>query len=184
MSRTGRRTLLSKIPSICYNDSNDRTCKPAACDGGTTNSMALLAGNVIAVGGGRGGVGKSFFAANIACALAQGGRKVILIDADLAGANVHILFGIKHPEHTVGDYLKKKVGSFSDVLLPTMLPDLRLICGASDLLEVANPHYAQKQKIISELARLDADCIIIDIGAGAGVNNLDFFVRNYVHWRR
>jgi flagellar biosynthesis protein FlhG len=137
--------------------------------------MKLLTGNVIAVGGGKGGVGKSFFAANIACTLAKSGRKVILVDADLAGANIHMLFGIKYPEHTLGDYLKKKVHTFSDVLLPTMLPDLQLLCGASDLLEIANPYYAQKQKIVSEMTRLNADFIIIDIGAGASLNNLDFF---------
>ncbi len=137
--------------------------------------MKGLANTVIAVGGGKGGVGKSFFASNLACTLAKQGRKVILVDADMAGANIHILFGIKYPERTLGDYLKKKVNAFSDVLLPTMLPNLRLICGASDLLEIANPHYAQKQKIISEIARLEADTIIIDIGAGASLNNLDFF---------
>lgn len=137
--------------------------------------MKLLESKVIAVGGGKGGVGKSFFASNIACSLAKNGRKVILIDADLAGANIHILFGIKYPSRTLGDYLKKKVGSFADVLLPTMLPNLFLICGASDLLEIANPHYAQKQKMISDIGRLNADFIVIDIGAGASLNNLDFF---------
>jgi flagellar biosynthesis protein FlhG len=137
--------------------------------------MKLLSGNVIAVGGGKGGVGKSFFASNIACALAKNGQRVILVDADLAGANIHILFGIKYPEPTLGDYIKKKVNAFTDVLLPTMLPNLQLVCGASDLLEIANPHYAQKQKIISDISRLNADFIVIDIGAGASLNNLDFF---------
>jgi len=137
--------------------------------------MNLLGNNVIAIGGGKGGVGKSFFASNIACSLAKNGRKVILIDADLAGANIHILFGIKYPAHTLGDYLKKKVAAFKDVLLPTMLPNLSLICGASDLLEIANPHYAQKQKMINDIEKLNADIIVIDIGAGASFNNLDFF---------
>jgi flagellar biosynthesis protein FlhG len=137
--------------------------------------MKLLPSTIIAVGGGKGGVGKSFFASNLACGLAKNGRSVILVDADLAGANIHILFGIKYPERTLGDYLKKNVAAFADILLPTQLPNLSLICGASDLLEIANPHYAQKQKIISEIARLNVDTIVIDIGAGASLNNLDFF---------
>lgn len=136
--------------------------------------MKLLTGNVIAVGGGKGGVGKSFFASNLACSLAQRGR-VVLVDADLAGANIHILFGIKYPGKTLNDFLKKKTTTFEEILLPTQLPNLRLICGASDILELANPHFAWKQKIIAEIARLNVDTIIIDIGAGASLNNLDFF---------
>ena len=137
--------------------------------------MKLLPTKVIAVGGGKGGVGKSFISSNIACGIAMVDRKVILIDADLAGANIHILFGIKFPERTLGDFLNRKVPAFADVLLSTPLPNLRLICNASDLIEIANPQYAQKKKLIRELAKLDADEIVIDIGAGASLNNLDFF---------
>ncbi len=137
--------------------------------------MKLLTNNVLAVGGGKGGVGKSFFSSNIACGLAKSGRSVILVDADLAGSNIHLLFGIKYPGRTLNDYLKKKVASFADILIPTSLPNLSLICGASNILEIANPQYAQKQKMIGEIARLNADTIVIDIGAGSSLNNLDFF---------
>lgn len=137
--------------------------------------MKLLESKVIAVGGGKGGVGKSFIASNIACGLAMSGRSVVIVDADLAGANIHTLFGIKYPERTLSDFLKKKVSAFTDILLDTPLPNLKLICGASDLLEIANPHHAQKQQLIGEISRLNADMIIIDIGAGASLNNLDFF---------
>jgi flagellar biosynthesis protein FlhG len=137
--------------------------------------MKLLDSKVIAVGGGKGGVGKSFIASNIACGLAMSGRSVVIVDADLAGANIHTLFGIKYPERTLSDFLKKKVPAFTDILLDTPLPNLKLICGASDLLEIANPHHAQKQQLIGEITRLNADMIIIDIGAGASLNNLDFF---------
>ena len=137
--------------------------------------MKLLPTKVIAVGGGKGGVGKSVISSNIACGLARGERKAILIDGDLAGANIHILFGIKVPEKTLGDFLQKKVPAFTDVLLPTPLPNLHLICNASDLLEIANPLFAQKKRVIGALAKLDANAIVIDIGAGASLNNLDFF---------
>ena len=71
--------------------------------------------------------------------------------------------------------LPPNVATFAAILLPTQLPNLSLICGASDLLEIANPQYAQKQKIISEITCLNADTIVIDIGAGSSLNNLDFF---------
>lgn len=137
--------------------------------------MSLISSTVIAVGGGKGGVGKSFVASNLACGIAKCGRSVILVDADLAGANIHILFGIKYPERTLTDFLKKKVPKFADILLPTPLPNLRLICGASDLLEIANPLYSQKQRLIREIGKLKADVVVIDIGAGASLNNIDFF---------
>ncbi|MBI5849155.1 MAG: P-loop NTPase [Nitrospirae bacterium] len=135
----------------------------------------LFLKNIWAIGGGKGGVGKSVMAANLACGLARQGSRVTLIDADLAGANIHTLFGIRYPEVTLADYLKKRVAKFSDVLIPTAQENLNLICGASDLLEMANPKYAQKQKLMRAIADLDADYIIIDIGAGSTLNNLDFF---------
>jgi flagellar biosynthesis protein FlhG len=128
-----------------------------------------------AIGGGKGGVGKSVLSANISCGLALDGNKVVLIDADLAGANIHTIFGIKFPEVTLTDFMKKRVAKFADILVPTNIKNLSIICGASDLIEMANPKYAQKQKLMRAIADLDADCIIIDIGAGSTLNNLDFF---------
>jgi len=128
-----------------------------------------------AVGGGKGGVGKSIIAANLACGLAMQGNRVVLVDADLAGANMHTLFGIKYPERTLTDFLKKEVECFTDILIPTDIHNLSLICGVSDLLELANPLYAQKQRLIEGIASLDAEYIIIDIGAGSTLNNIDFF---------
>ncbi len=131
--------------------------------------------NTWAIGGGKGGVGKSVMSANLACSLALQGKRVILIDADLAGANIHTLFGIRYPEVTLTDFIRKKIPTFSDVLIPTSNSNLSLICGASDLIEMANPKYAQKQRLMRAIADLEADCIIIDIGAGSTLNNLDFF---------
>lgn len=128
-----------------------------------------------AVGGGKGGVGKSFLASSMACALAQKGRKVILVDADLTGANIHTLFGIKVPGYTLNDYLQKKVKAMSGILLKTSLPNLQLICSASDIMELSNPGYAQKKRLIKGLSELEADFVIIDVGAGSSLNNLDFF---------
>ncbi len=137
--------------------------------------MTLISSKLWAVGGGKGGVGKSFIASNLACGLAQKGYMVILVDADLAGANIHTLFGIRYPKYTLGDFLRKKVHNFTDILVPTPQANLHLICGASNLLELANPKFAQKQKLIRNISGLNADYIIIDIGAGANFNNLDFF---------
>jgi flagellar biosynthesis protein FlhG len=131
--------------------------------------------NIWALGGGKGGVGKSFFSVNLACCLAQMGRRVVLVDADLGGANLNVMFGIRYPEHTLGDFLEGKVDSFGEVLLATPLDNLGLICGASDILELANPSSAQKDRLMEGISGLGADHVVIDVGAGSSRDNLDFF---------
>ena len=137
--------------------------------------MESFHGMICAVGGGKGGVGKSLVSINTACALALEGYEVVLVDADLAGANVHTLFGIKHPPLTLNEFVGKTVGTIEDLLVPTALKNLHLICGATDFIDLANPGHARKQRILRAIGKLPADFILVDIGAGATFNNLDFF---------
>ncbi len=127
------------------------------------------------VGGGKGGVGKSVVTANIGCALASMGKKVILVDADLGGANLHTYFGIKYPPRGLEDFLKGRVPTLEDAAIDTQVENLRLISGGGEFLGIANPAYAQKQKLISHIKKLGADYIIVDLGAGSSYNILDFF---------
>lgn len=137
--------------------------------------MENIQGMICAVGGGKGGVGKSLVSINVACALAREGYEVVLVDADLAGANVHTLFGIKHPPLTLNEFVGKTVGTIEDLLVPTPIRSLHLICGATDFIDLANPGHARKQRILRAIGKLPADFILVDIGAGATFNNLDFF---------
>lgn len=127
------------------------------------------------VGGGKGGVGKSIATANIGCALAQRGYKVILVDADLGGANLHTYFGIRHPEKGLDDFLKGRAGSLEDTALETEVKGLSLITGGGEFLGIANPAFAQKQRLLSHIKKLEADFILVDLGAGSTYNILDFF---------
>lgn len=129
-----------------------------------------------AIAGGKGGTGKTFVAASMGILLAKTGSKVIIIDADLGGANLHTCLGIKYPRFTIADFLLKKVALMEDLLIETPINNLKLISGANDFLTIANISYTQKQKLIKHIKALHSDYIILDIGAGTSFNALDLFL--------
>src|SRR3989337_2732708 len=117
------------------------------------------------VGGGKGGIGKSVATANIGCALAKAGREVILVDADLGGANLHTYFGVQYPQTGLDDFLKGRIKDLGSTAVPTELPNLKLICGAGEFLGIANPAHSQKLKLMKGIKDLSAEFIIVDRGA-------------------
>ena len=131
---------------------------------------------VWAVGGGKGGVGKSTVSTLLAFWLARMGKKTVLMDADFGGANIHTLMGIKSPPRTLNDYILKRYNSLEEICIDTEVENLRLICGAGDVLSMANPHVSQKAKIILNISKLNADYVVLDLGAGTSFNVLDFFL--------
>lgn len=131
---------------------------------------------VWAIGGGKGGVGKSVVSTLLAFWLAKMGKRTILADVDLGGANLHTLLGIKTPSRTLNDYITRKYDNLEEICIDTDVENLRLISGASEILSLANPHFSQKVKIIKNFFKLDADYIILDLGAGTSFNVLDFFL--------
>ena len=128
-----------------------------------------------AIGGGKGGVGKSTLSLILAFWLARAGKRTILMDVDLGGANVHTLMGITTPVRTLNDYLKRRYDTLEEICIDTEVENLRIICGAGDILSLANPHVAQKTKIIQNIYKLNADYVMLDLGAGTSFNVLDFF---------
>jgi flagellar biosynthesis protein FlhG len=130
---------------------------------------------VVAVGGGKGGVGKSLVTANLAVTLAKQGADVIVLDADLGAPNLHSLFGIDQPKRSIEDFLDGRIADLTDVATDSGIQRVRLLCGAPGSLGAANPNYQSKQKLIRHLNRLQTDCLLIDVGAGVDFNTLDFF---------
>ncbi len=131
---------------------------------------------VWAIGGGKGGVGKSLVSANVAICLALMGNKVIAVDLDLGGANLHTCLGLPIPQVTLSDYVSKKITNFEDLLVPTPISNLKIISGAQDELGMANLKHMHKNQIIRKLHELDADYILFDLGAGTAFNTIDFFI--------
>jgi flagellar biosynthesis protein FlhG len=127
------------------------------------------------IGGGKGGVGKSVVSLGLGICLARLGKKVILIDGDLGGANLHTLMGVRYPHVTLEHFLMKKVPRLEDTIIQTEVEGIGLICGADDILGAANPTYSQKIRLLKQLEDLPAQYILLDLGAGSSFNLLDFF---------
>lgn len=131
---------------------------------------------VWAVGGGKGGVGKSLVAANLAISLAQAGNKVCAIDLDLGCANLHTCLGVDIPQVTLSDFFSKREPDIRKVLVQTNVRNLMMVSGAQDAIGVANLKHTQKSKLLQKLHELDVDYLIFDLGAGTANNTLDFFL--------
>jgi flagellar biosynthesis protein FlhG len=128
------------------------------------------------IGGGKGGIGKSLLTASLGWQLARMGKRVILVDADLGGANLHTCLGLAHPERTLGDFIRRRAERIEDVLMETGIPLLRLISGASDFLGAANIKYPQKVRVLNRIRALEVDVVLLDLGAGTSYNIIDFFL--------
>ena len=132
---------------------------------------------IISVASGKGGVGKSMVASNLGLLLARKGHRVILVDMDIGGANLHILFGMFHPPSTLTDFFSNRSTNLEDLAHPLASPfSLRLIPGTGETLITANLQHAKKKRLIRHLQKLDADIILVDVGAGTSYHTLDFFL--------
>ncbi|RMG12490.1 MAG: hypothetical protein D6729_16455 [Deltaproteobacteria bacterium] len=130
---------------------------------------------IVAVGGGKGGVGKSVVASNLAIAMAQAGRRVVLLDADLGAANLHTLFGITRPARCLAGFLSRAQESLEEVRIHTAVPGLDLIPGAGAVPGVANPGWGRKQRLLRHIRSLDADVVVLDVGAGTSFDVVDLY---------
>jgi flagellar biosynthesis protein FlhG len=130
---------------------------------------------VWAVGGGKGGTGKSLVAASLGIHLAQTGRRVILIDGDLGGPNLHTFLGIDPPRVALSDFINRRVDSLEEAAVETGVPRLRIVSGARNSLDADGLKHFQKTRLLRLLLWLPADVVVVDLGAGTSLNVLDLF---------
>jgi flagellar biosynthesis protein FlhG len=129
--------------------------------------------NVVAVGGGRGGVGKSTVAINIAVYLAQLGRTVVLVDADPVGAELHTMLGA-----TVS-LEAREMDDIDDVEMrtwPTSVPGLKLMPQLYSPGSTSPLRPGRKVLWARRLRHLEADYVIMDLGAGTSPSTLDLWL--------
>ena len=131
---------------------------------------------VLSIGGGKGGVGKTFVAANLAVALARLGKRVVAVDCDLEGANLHTSLGVRTPPTSLADFVAQREDDLGKLLVDTQAPNLRLIAGTHANLGDAQPNHLRRVRLMRALRRLDADFVIVDLSAGTQSSVLDYFL--------
>ena len=129
-----------------------------------------------AIGGGKGGTGKSFLSANLAIALSAERGDIVAIDADLGGPNLHTLLGVRENGRDLGDFVRNQVNRLEDIALPTSFPGLRLVRGSERTLFLANLNHYRKLKLIRQIKGLPTNGVVIDLGTGSAFNTLDLFM--------
>ena len=131
--------------------------------------------NIIAVGGGKGGIGKSVVCTNLAIGMALSGQKVVLMDTDFGASNLHAMLGINNPAHGFQDLFNENFPNKQSLLIDTGISNLKFVSGAGDNPGSANIDTDKVNTVISFIKSLEADTILLDLGPGTNFNVIDFF---------
>jgi flagellar biosynthesis protein FlhG len=128
---------------------------------------------VVAVTSGKGGVGKTNFSTNLSLTLAKSGKRVIVLDADLGLANLHVIMGVNPPYNL--EHVMRGEKSLRDIL-HSGPSGVKIIAGGSGITELANLDEPTRLAFVSGMRELDtlADVSLIDTGAGLSRNVLAF----------
>lgn len=132
---------------------------------------------IIPVASGKGGVGKSLLSANLAIALGQAGKKVLLIDLDLGASNLHLVIGHSNPKAGIGTFLTGE-SKFEDIICPTDYSNVSFIAGDSEIPGLTSLKASQKNDLIKSFNKQESkfDYLILDLGAGTHLTILDMFL--------
>lgn len=136
---------------------------------------------VVAVGGGKGGVGKSLISSNLAAKLGEQNKRVLLVDLDLGSANLHTYFGVSGHSPSLHEYIKNPNLSLESVVVQTSAINVSLVCGGQNDGSAEATHYSHSdlQRMWEAFARtkntLGIDIIVLDLGAGTHRQTIDFF---------
>lgn len=141
-----------------------------------SDSPARRSARLLAIGGGKGGVGKTFVTVNLAASLARLGKRVVVVDVDLEGANLHTCLGVPTPQRSLADFVSEREEDLGKLLIDTPIPNLRLIGATHSNLADAQPSHLRRVQLLRSLRQLDADVVLLDLGAGSHASVLDYFL--------
>ena len=131
---------------------------------------------LVPFGGGKGGVGKTFVAANLAATLARAGYRVIAVDGDLEGANLHTALGVTRPRTSVAEFVAEREEDVGKLVEDTPVENLRLISAVRPNLANPQPSHARRIHFVRGLRQLDADFVFLDLAAGTDDAVMDYFM--------
>lgn len=129
-----------------------------------------------AIGGGKGGVGKSLIASNFGYLLSKRGYRVLLVDADLGAANLHTFVRAEKQISSLSSFLKGEELDLNRLICSTTFPSLDLISGANDLLDVADVSEETLTNLILKIRKTDYDYVVLDAGPGTSSRMLDLML--------
>ena len=129
------------------------------------NQINQNVARVVTVTSGKGGVGKSNLAVNLAVQLRKAGKRVVIFDADFGLANVEVMFGAI-PQYNLSDFIYRGKG-IKEIITPGPM-DIGFISGGSGIIGLNNLYREQIMYLVKSINELNdlADFIIIDTGAG------------------
>jgi flagellar biosynthesis protein FlhG len=131
---------------------------------------------IIPIASGKGGVGKTVLAANLALALADGGKRTVAVDLDLGGSNLHTCLGIRNINPGVGNLLADSSFRIKDIVVRTQYRNLEFVPGDVLVPGLSAITHTQRKRIAKQLLSVDADYLILDLGSGTSDAALDFFL--------
>lgn len=140
---------------------------------------------IIAVGGGKGGVGKSVVSSNVSAKLAAAGQKVLTIDLDIGGSNLHTYFGRKVSSPSLTDFLTDSSVSFQSIISESGVDGVSLITSGQTrgLGSIKTDSLNMKRVwdgIVGAKALYGYDSVVLDLGAGTDEHTTDFFLAAHV----
>lgn len=128
-----------------------------------------------AIGGGKGGTGKSFLSCSLGIKLSRQNKNTVIIDGDLGGSNLHSFFGRDKINGSLTDFFFKKK-ELSDLVSDSGFKGLSFIAGDLESVNPSGIPYFSRAKFYRKIGELDYDTVIIDLGAGSVLNTIDTFL--------
>ena len=131
---------------------------------------------VIAIASGKGGVGKTAITASMAIELARAGKRVVVVDADFGGPDLHEWIGVKNPPLTLRAFFANSAVSLNDLAIDTGIHNIKIVCGELEGIESSSPKYFQRLRFVRHLHTLAADFVLVDLSPGVSYTTIDIFL--------
>ncbi len=128
-----------------------------------------------AVGGGKGGTGKTFLISQLGQSLAAMGKRIILVDADFEGANLHSFLGIKKKTKSITNFFEDNE-PLETLTVKTSYKNLQIISGDPYCMPTRNIGQSEKKNLLTHVKKLNADYILLDLPGGTHTDMIDIFL--------